>query len=43
MKALEDALSFGEAGNHGLRAVGEGSNVERAIQGAQNPNDESLS
>lgn len=42
IKALEDTLGFSEAGNHGLGAVGEGSNVERAIRGAQNPNDESL-
>lgn len=41
-KALEDALSFSEAGNHGLGAVGEGPNVESAIGRAQNPNDESL-
>lgn len=41
-KALEDALSFSEAGNHGVGAVGEGSNVERPIGRPQNPNDESL-
>lgn len=41
-KALEEALGLGEAGNHGLGAVGEGSNIERTIRGSQNPNDESL-
>lgn len=41
-QALHGPLGLGEAGDHGVRLVGEGADADVAVEGAENPDDEGL-